>query len=52
MYTRFSIHWHTRELEIIKEFLRLYKTKVTGKATVSVEKFIIIIFLKNFLSVI
>jgi len=37
MYTQFSIHLHIRELEIIKEFLRLYKTEVTSKATVLVE---------------
>ena len=37
MYTWLSIYLHIRELEIIKEFFRLYKTEVTGKATVSVK---------------
>ena len=42
MFTQFSIHLHIRELEIIKELskiFKLYKTKITGKATVMVENY-------------
>lgn len=42
VFTRFSIHLHIRELEIIKELskiFKLYETEVTGKATATVENY-------------
>ena len=47
MFTQFRIYLHIRELEIIKEFFRLYKTEVTNKVTISVEIYNYYVLNKN-----